>query len=112
MQFIYVLPGWEGSAADGRVLRDALLRPHGLKVPRPVCVMEKTRNYRNWTITEDVKLMEALVNMVNMGGFKADNGFKSGYLQHLESALKEKIPSSRILGKPHIESRIKTMKKD
>ena len=35
MQFIYVLPGWEGSAADGRVLRDALLRPHGLKVPRP-----------------------------------------------------------------------------
>nr|KAJ0197097.1 hypothetical protein LSAT_V11C700355600 [Lactuca sativa] len=34
MQFIYVLPGWEGSAADGRVLLDALLRPHGLKVPR------------------------------------------------------------------------------
>ncbi|KAJ9542748.1 hypothetical protein OSB04_029254 [Centaurea solstitialis] len=30
-----VLPGWEGSVADGRVLRDALLRPHGLKVPRP-----------------------------------------------------------------------------
>ncbi|WVZ81723.1 hypothetical protein U9M48_029066 [Paspalum notatum var. saurae] len=24
MQFIYVLPGWEGSAHDGRVLRDAL----------------------------------------------------------------------------------------
>ncbi|KAJ9538565.1 hypothetical protein OSB04_031298 [Centaurea solstitialis] len=35
MQFIYVLTGWEGSAADGRVLRDALLRPYGLKVPRP-----------------------------------------------------------------------------
>nr|XP_043616386.1 protein ALP1-like [Erigeron canadensis] len=35
MQFIYVLPGWEGLAADGRVLRDALVRPHGLKVPRP-----------------------------------------------------------------------------
>ncbi|XP_023749531.1 protein ALP1-like [Lactuca sativa] len=35
MQFIYVLLGWEGSTADGRVLRDALLRPHGLKVPRP-----------------------------------------------------------------------------
>nr|GFA41467.1 hypothetical protein [Tanacetum cinerariifolium] len=25
----------EGSAVDGRVLRDALPRPHGLKVPRP-----------------------------------------------------------------------------
>ncbi|CAH9128368.1 unnamed protein product [Cuscuta epithymum] len=26
MQFIYVSPGWEGSVADGRVLRDALTR--------------------------------------------------------------------------------------
>lgn len=33
-QFIYVLPGWEGSAADGRVLRDALRRPHSLQVPQ------------------------------------------------------------------------------
>nr|KAJ0195605.1 hypothetical protein LSAT_V11C700355610 [Lactuca sativa] len=48
-------------------------------------------NYRNRRITEDAKLVEAL---------------------HLENALKEKIPSSGILGKPHIESRIKTMKKD
>lgn len=34
MQFIYILPGWEGSAADGRVLRDALSRRRGLKVPK------------------------------------------------------------------------------
>ncbi|CAO2820913.1 unnamed protein product [Amaranthus hypochondriacus] len=34
MQFIYVLAGWEGSAADGRVLRSALNRNNGLKVPR------------------------------------------------------------------------------
>ncbi|KAJ8749125.1 hypothetical protein K2173_013732 [Erythroxylum novogranatense] len=34
MQFIYVLPGWEGSTHDGRVLRDAINRPDGLKVPR------------------------------------------------------------------------------
>ncbi|CAL5351485.1 unnamed protein product [Camellia sinensis] len=33
MQFIYVLPGWEGSASDSRVLRDAVSRPNGLKVP-------------------------------------------------------------------------------
>ncbi|KAL6512385.1 hypothetical protein OROHE_019997 [Orobanche hederae] len=32
MQFIYVLSGWEGSAHDGRVLRDAIARPSGLKV--------------------------------------------------------------------------------
>lgn len=34
LQFTYVLPGWEGSAADGRVLRDAINRTHGLVVPR------------------------------------------------------------------------------
>jgi hypothetical protein len=34
MQFIYVLPGWEGSAHDGRVLRDAISRPDGLRVPQ------------------------------------------------------------------------------
>ncbi|XP_040972483.1 uncharacterized protein [Gossypium hirsutum] len=33
MQFVYVLPGWEGSVADGRVLRDAISRRYGLKVP-------------------------------------------------------------------------------
>ncbi|KAK2373847.1 hypothetical protein QL285_074854 [Trifolium repens] len=34
LQFIYVLHGWEGSAADSRVLRDAISRPNGLKVPQ------------------------------------------------------------------------------
>lgn len=28
MQFIYMLPGWEGSAHDGRVLRDAINMCH------------------------------------------------------------------------------------
>ncbi|KAL3530037.1 hypothetical protein ACH5RR_009359 [Cinchona calisaya] len=34
MQFIYVLPSWEGSGQDGRLLRDAISRPNGLKVPQ------------------------------------------------------------------------------
>ncbi|KAL0463226.1 UNVERIFIED_CONTAM: hypothetical protein Slati_0210200 [Sesamum latifolium] len=33
MEFIYVLTGWEGSAADSRVLRDAINRPMGLRIP-------------------------------------------------------------------------------
>ncbi|XP_042034299.1 uncharacterized protein LOC121780735 [Salvia splendens] len=33
MRFTYVQPGWEGSAGDARVLRDAVNRPHGLRVP-------------------------------------------------------------------------------
>ncbi|XP_073032457.1 uncharacterized protein [Primulina eburnea] len=34
MNFIYALTGWEGSAADARVLRDALTRDDAFKVPR------------------------------------------------------------------------------
>ncbi|KAI3708867.1 hypothetical protein L2E82_38396 [Cichorium intybus] len=33
MNFVYVLAGWEGSATDSRVLRDAITRPNGLIVP-------------------------------------------------------------------------------
>ncbi|CAI0560534.1 unnamed protein product [Linum tenue] len=33
LEFIYCLAGWEGSAHDARVLRDALNRPNGLVVP-------------------------------------------------------------------------------
>ncbi|CAN1787660.1 hypothetical protein LINPERHAP1_LOCUS17733 [Linum perenne] len=33
LQFIYSLVGWEGSMHDSWVLRDALSRPRGLRVP-------------------------------------------------------------------------------
>ena len=56
----------------------------------------QNRNYRVWTNQEETKLVEALVAMVNTGAFKADNGFKSGYLAYLEQALKESLPISGI----------------
>lgn len=40
MQFIYVLPGWEGSASDARVLRDVVSRTNGLKVPQGIVNMQ------------------------------------------------------------------------
>nr|KAJ0187309.1 hypothetical protein LSAT_V11C900471180 [Lactuca sativa] len=83
MKFIYVLPGWEGSAADG--------------------MTSQIRNYKTWKNNEETKLVEALVNMTNVGGFKADNGFKSGYLQHLEKVLKESLLDLGILDKNHEE---------
>ncbi|WVZ79175.1 hypothetical protein U9M48_026784 [Paspalum notatum var. saurae] len=46
MQFTYVLAGWEGSAADARVLRDALSRPNGLRVPRG-CYYLVDAGYKN-----------------------------------------------------------------
>lgn len=34
MKIFYVLSGWQGSAADCRVLRDIVTMSHGLKVPQ------------------------------------------------------------------------------
>ncbi|CAO2838017.1 unnamed protein product [Amaranthus hypochondriacus] len=34
MEFTYVLPGWEGSAANSRIIKDALLRTHPIRIPR------------------------------------------------------------------------------
>jgi hypothetical protein len=34
MKFLYVLPGWEGSAHDGRVLCDAMSHQDGFVVPK------------------------------------------------------------------------------
>ena len=34
MEFIYVLLGWEGLIANGRVLRDAVSRRNGLRLPK------------------------------------------------------------------------------
>ncbi|KAL8146021.1 hypothetical protein AgCh_003960 [Apium graveolens] len=208
--FQYVLTGWEGSAADGRVLRDAIHR-HGLIIPGGTYylidaknsngegylapyrglkyhlndwddengptsareyfnmrhsmarnVVERTemsfaqdeiefdeegsedenepqnehefvgehittigmesrvdtvergvgKNKRKWTENEDGTLIESLLELVNNGACKVDNGFKSGYLDFLESSLNTKIPASGLKGKPHIEYRLKTLKKD
>lgn len=70
------------------------------------------RNKRKWTELEDEKLVESLLELVNNGAYKADNGFKPGYLGFLENSLSVKLPDSGLKGKPHIESRLKTLKKD
>ncbi|XP_057414914.1 uncharacterized protein LOC130709543 [Lotus japonicus] len=41
LKFIYVLPGWEGSAGDSRVLRDALRRQNHLQIPNDLCAKDR-----------------------------------------------------------------------
>lgn len=70
------------------------------------------KNKRKWTQTEDFELVIALREMVNVGTCKADNGFKSDYLGFLEDKLQASLPNSGLKARPHIESRMKTLKKD
>ncbi|KAL2943511.1 putative nuclease HARBI1 [Bienertia sinuspersici] len=57
LRFTYVLPGWEGSASDPRVLRDALRRPNGLRIPRRK-KMEETSLMQE--VEQDLLNMEAI----------------------------------------------------
>lgn len=34
LKFTYVLPGWEGTASDSRIVKSALTREYALKVPQ------------------------------------------------------------------------------
>lgn len=77
----------------------------------PVGMASQCRTYNGWSLKEETKLVEDLVTMVNSGLYKADNGFKSGYLQYLEKNFKQTFPDSDKSVK-NIESKVKTLKKD
>ncbi|KAK9128576.1 hypothetical protein Syun_017373 [Stephania yunnanensis] len=49
--------------------------------------------------------------MVSLGVYKCDNGFKPGYLNHLEEMLRKSCPTSGIKVKPHIESKVNVLKR-
>ncbi|KAL8089906.1 hypothetical protein AgCh_039390 [Apium graveolens] len=70
------------------------------------------KNKRKWTEDEDGTLIESLLELVNNGAYKACNSFKPRHLAFLKSLLNTKIPTLGLKGKPHIESRLKTLKKD
>ncbi|KAK9137693.1 hypothetical protein Sjap_008287 [Stephania japonica] len=52
-----------------------------------------------WIVDQDIALVTSLVNLMNMGGWKLDNGtFKGGYQNELELLMKEKL--ARLRNKP------------
>lgn len=65
---------------------------------------------RSWTTNEEKCLMDALNDIV-VKGMKADNGFKSGYLNALESAMVQAFPNTDLKGDSHINSKIRVWKK-
>lgn len=76
--------------------------------------MGEGRKVHKWDDHEDDKLVECMLNILNTTGilYRADNGFKPGFYLAIEKALTEKLPGAGIKAKPHIESRLKTLKTD
>ncbi|KAG8391375.1 hypothetical protein BUALT_Bualt01G0181200 [Buddleja alternifolia] len=69
------------------------------------------KNKRKWKYEEVAKIVDALLDMVNLGTYKADNGFKPCYFNYVEEKMHVSLPNSGLKMKPHIESR-KTLKND
>jgi hypothetical protein len=67
---------------------------------------------RKWTPEEDIKLVQALLEHDNEGNNKQETRLQPGYLQILEVKLSRTLPNAGIKAKPHIESRLKTLKRD
>nr|XP_011464620.1 PREDICTED: uncharacterized protein LOC105351564 [Fragaria vesca subsp. vesca] len=68
------------------------------------------QNKRYWTDEENDKLLESLLELHHDKKWKADTGFKNGFLKQLQHVMESKLPGCGILANPHIKSRIKTLK--
>ena len=65
-----------------------------------------------WTKEEDKKLMECLLELAACRKWTGDNGtFKPRYTKQLERWLHQKMPGCGLKASPHIESRVKFLKK-
>ncbi|KAL2938169.1 hypothetical protein RDABS01_021618 [Bienertia sinuspersici] len=70
------------------------------------------RNLSRWSIAEDRALVMAMNELLDIGGWKANNGqFKSGAYAKLEAIMLQKLPGCEKKAKPHIESRVKLLRK-
>ncbi|KAK9669474.1 hypothetical protein RND81_13G133000 [Saponaria officinalis] len=65
---------------------------------------------RRWTMEEDTLLVDLLLSLHVDGKWKAEGGFKSGYLVHLEKLISEKMPDAGLRAN-NIDSRLGYLKK-
>ncbi|XP_074560781.1 uncharacterized protein At2g29880-like [Curcuma longa] len=78
----------------------------------PTKLKRKTPSTKHvWTKQEDAVLVDCLVELSKNSAWKSENGFRTGYLLHLEKVMAVKLPDSNLKATPHIESRYKLLKR-
>lgn len=80
--------------------------------PSPRIVRGRGRNKRMWTAEEDEELVKALCEVSTDPRYKVEGGgFKNCYSQGIQSILAQKLPGRGIKASPHVESRLKVLKR-
>ncbi|KAG6518739.1 hypothetical protein ZIOFF_022220 [Zingiber officinale] len=71
------------------------------------------KNKHQWSAIEDAALIEALMQLNNVGDLRNKNekGFRPGHGLKLQQMLEVSLPGHGIKAKPHIESRLRTFQK-
>ena len=65
-----------------------------------------------WTPTEDRALVTTISDLLDLGGWKADNGqLKNGAWAKVESIMQLKLSGCNKKAKPHIDSCVKLLRK-
>ncbi|CAD6222802.1 unnamed protein product [Miscanthus lutarioriparius] len=78
----------------------------------PRIVRGRGRNKRMWTADEDDELVKALCEVSADPRYKVEGGaFKNCYSQGIENILAQKLPGRGIKASPHVDSRLKVMKR-
>ncbi|KAL4627004.1 hypothetical protein ACB092_05G136200 [Castanea dentata] len=67
---------------------------------------------RKWTHAKNIELVEALVEYHHEKEGNPENKFKPEYLKILEGKISTKLPNTGLRAKPHIKSRLRTLKKE
>ncbi|KAG8382606.1 hypothetical protein BUALT_Bualt05G0095000 [Buddleja alternifolia] len=87
IKFVYILTGWEGSAEDSRVSKDALTRENSLKVLSAFMDSNSSRvrssivwdtiksTRRSWSLHEEIGF-DSCTEGAHGSGWKCDNGFR------------------------------------
>ncbi|PIN10329.1 hypothetical protein CDL12_17080 [Handroanthus impetiginosus] len=72
--------------------------------------MRSQKSRRTWTILEEQMLVQAFKDIISQG-WKAQNGFRHGFLNQLEQRLHQYIPGTDMKAEPHISSKYGSWKK-